>query len=374
MLEPTVLDVAHRHRLTQRRERIAGRDELVRHEPREAGVGDGRCHRTPVQLLRAVQLVTPRNAPGVEMGDPILVVTDGADDVAFHDLHVIDVVQQLDAWRAHGLDHGDPEGSPVALVVGVIHLAVQELEADGDALRFRLRLDLVEPRHTVVDRLRVALAATVAEHRDHIRDVVARGEGKRLLQLPQQHPVVRPIVEARRNEVVARGGIAHGAHQTRLAHGVPILGAQQVDGCEPHPGRRTGERRQRDFAIGPAGNGLLEPSHAEAWARRYTALQGRAEGSGSQRRHRRSPVHQNSSRFRYSQLARMDANGPAESFTWTIGKRPGQRTKYASGSCPPLVIQYRSTSSWTSLGSVSASSTSYGNFPSSGANSKSWLW
>src|SRR5207249_8778525 len=65
------------------------------------------------------------------------------------------------------------------------------------------------------------------------------------------------------------------------------------------------------------------------------------------------------------------SGGPAESFTWTIGKRPGQRAKYASGSCPPLVIQYRSTSSWTSLGSVSASSTSYGNFPSSGANSKS---
>src|SRR6266576_470043 len=68
------------------------------------------------------------------------------------------------------------------------------------------------------------------------------------------------------------------------------------------------------------------------------------------------------------------SGGPAESFTWTIGKRPGQRAKYASGSCPPLVIQYRSTSSWTSWGSVSASSTSYGNFPSSGANSKSWLW
>src|SRR2546422_8362756 len=60
------------------------------------------------------------------------------------------------------------------------------------------------------------------------------------------------------------------------------------------------------------------------------------------------------------------SGGPAESFTWTIGKRPGQRAKYASGSCPPLVIQYRSTSSWTSLGSVSASST----IP----NWSSWRW
>src|SRR5213082_2558140 len=64
------------------------------------------------------------------------------------------------------------------------------------------------------------------------------------------------------------------------------------------------------------------------------------------------------------------SGGPIESFTWTIGNRPGQRAKYARGSCPPLVIQYRSISSWTSLGSVSASRMSYGSLPSTGVNSK----
>src|SRR5207253_2173714 len=294
------------------------------------------------------------------------VVADGADDVAFHDLHVIDVVQQPDARRAHGLHHGDPESRPVALVVRVIDLAVQELEADRDPLFFRLRLDRVEPRDTVVDRLPVAPAAPVAEHRDHIRDGVARGERNGLLQLVQQHPVGRAI-----------------------------------------------ELREGDLSIRPTGDGLLEPSQAEARARRNTALKGRTHGGGSQRRHCRSPVHQNSRRFKYSQLARIDANasagwscstkkclipaccslakirfqsilpaptsaillsgGPIESFTWTIGNRPGQRAKYARGSCPPLVIQYRSISSWTSLGSVSASRMSYGSLPSTGVNSKSWL-
>src|SRR5947208_1509747 len=346
----------------------------------------------------------------MEVGDPLPVVADGADDVAFHDLHVIDVVQQPDAGRAHGLHYGDPEGRPVALVVRVIDLAVQELEADRDALLFRLRLDRVEPHHTVVDRLPIALAAPVAEHRDHIRNAVARGQGNGLLQLPQQHRVVRSIVETRRNEVAARGRIAHGAHEARLAHRVPVLGAQQIDRGEPHAAGRASELGQGDLAIGPARDGLPQPSHAKAWSRRY---QGRTESGGPQRRHCRSPVHQNSRRFKYSQLARMDANaspgwscstkkclipaccslakirfqsilpaptsaillsgGPIESFTWTIGNRPGQRAKYARGSCPPLVIQYRSISSWTSLGSVSASRMSYGSLPSTGVNSKSWL-
>src|SRR6266511_998087 len=61
MVEPALLDVAHRYRLTQRRERIAGRDELVCHEPGEARVGDGRCDRVPVQLLRTVQLMATRH-------------------------------------------------------------------------------------------------------------------------------------------------------------------------------------------------------------------------------------------------------------------------------------------------------------------------
>src|SRR5882724_4415031 len=112
---------------------FACRDTLVRHEPREAGIGDGRCDGAPVELLRAVQLVAAGHAPGVEVGNPLLVVADGTDDVPFHDLHVVDVVQQPDARRAHRLDHRDPEGGAVTLIVRVIYLAVQELEADRDA-------------------------------------------------------------------------------------------------------------------------------------------------------------------------------------------------------------------------------------------------
>src|SRR6185295_8777965 len=79
------------HGLSQRGEGVARRHELVRHEAGEAGVGDGRGDRAPVQLLRAVQLVAAGHATRMEVGNPLTVFADGADDVAFHDLHVIDV-------------------------------------------------------------------------------------------------------------------------------------------------------------------------------------------------------------------------------------------------------------------------------------------
>src|SRR5690606_14625132 len=111
-------------------------DELVRDEAREAEVRDGGGDRAVVQLLRAVQLVAAGHAGGVEMRDVLAVVADGADDVALHDLHVVDVVEQLHAWRRDGLDHTHAERGRVAVIVLVVDLAVQHLEADRDAVLF----------------------------------------------------------------------------------------------------------------------------------------------------------------------------------------------------------------------------------------------
>src|SRR5258708_346323 len=140
----TVVDPSDGARLDgvpQRAERVARGHELVRDKSSEPRVGDGRGDRVPVQLLRAVQLVAAGDASRVKMGDVIPVVADGADDVAFHDLHVIDVVQQLDARRANRRHDGHAERRAVALIIRMVDLAVQELEADGDALFFRERLD-----------------------------------------------------------------------------------------------------------------------------------------------------------------------------------------------------------------------------------------
>src|ERR1700722_1881424 len=75
--------------LRERGKGIAQRYKFVRDVPREARVGDGLGHGAIVQLLARVDFVASRNAAGVEVRDPGNAAADGADDVAFHDLHVI---------------------------------------------------------------------------------------------------------------------------------------------------------------------------------------------------------------------------------------------------------------------------------------------
>jgi hypothetical protein len=58
-------------------------------------IGDGLSYRVPIHFLRIVDLVTPGNAGAMEMRDVLDVVANGADQIAFHDLHVIRVVEQL---------------------------------------------------------------------------------------------------------------------------------------------------------------------------------------------------------------------------------------------------------------------------------------
>src|SRR5207249_6085762 len=132
---------------------FASGSELVRYETLEARVGDGRRDGVPVELLRAVQLVAAGHAPGMEVGDVVPVGADRADHVAFHDLHVVDVVQQLDARRIDRLHDGDAERRVVSLVIRVVHLAVQQLEAHRHTLRLGQRLDLVQAGHAVDDSL-----------------------------------------------------------------------------------------------------------------------------------------------------------------------------------------------------------------------------
>ena len=59
-------------------------------------IGDGGGDGTPLEFLSVIEFVTARDAAGVEVGNVLNIVANGADDVAFHDLHVIDVVEQID--------------------------------------------------------------------------------------------------------------------------------------------------------------------------------------------------------------------------------------------------------------------------------------
>ena len=84
--------------MAQRSERIAGGDEFVGHVPAEVRGGDAAHYSVPLDFLSTVEFVAAGYASGVEVSNPIDVFLNGADEIAFHDLHVIDVEEQLDAW------------------------------------------------------------------------------------------------------------------------------------------------------------------------------------------------------------------------------------------------------------------------------------
>src|SRR5713101_7647656 len=91
------LNVAEVDGLAQRCEWVAGGHELVRHIPMVISSGDAPHDAIPLHFLGAIQLVPMRNSTGVEVAEPVNIFLDGADQVPFHDLHVVDVVQQIPA-------------------------------------------------------------------------------------------------------------------------------------------------------------------------------------------------------------------------------------------------------------------------------------
>src|SRR6187397_3120705 len=94
---PRTLYVAQLHRFSQRRQWVPLRNKLMRHIAGEPRVGNRGAYGAIVQLLAVVNFVPARHATRMEVGDVRQVVANRADDISFHDLHVVDVVQQLHA-------------------------------------------------------------------------------------------------------------------------------------------------------------------------------------------------------------------------------------------------------------------------------------
>ena len=127
-----------------------------------AEVGDLFANGSVIHLLGLkVKLIATRIACGVEVADVLEVLLDGADDIAFHDLHVIDVEEELEAWGADTLAEFDTVGSMVASVVGVVDLAIQELHAESDACVFGTLDDASDKFLIVIEALLDALAPLV---------------------------------------------------------------------------------------------------------------------------------------------------------------------------------------------------------------------
>ena len=113
-----------------------------------------------VDLLLVVEFAPAGVSGGVDVADVVVMLADPADDVAVHDLHVIDVEQQFQAGRADALDDVDAIVGVVSLVAGVpLHgvradPGIEHLEAERDPFLLGVADDLLESFDAVVWRPR----------------------------------------------------------------------------------------------------------------------------------------------------------------------------------------------------------------------------
>src|SRR5579871_2896946 len=99
------LYVADLHPLPQGSQSIrALGNEFLCDKAFETGLEDCLHHGGVIELLRVVDFISARHAAGMVMGNVrigwadalVFVAPDSADDVPFHDLHVVDVIEELE--------------------------------------------------------------------------------------------------------------------------------------------------------------------------------------------------------------------------------------------------------------------------------------
>src|SRR6478609_6860806 len=113
-------DVQNRKALLEAFDRITSgrRIPLVRDVSGVAGGGDDVGDEPPVDFLGIVDFAAGRYARHVHVADVVQIVQHVAGQIAFHDLHVVHVVEDLEARRLHALADIESPGQTVERHIG----------------------------------------------------------------------------------------------------------------------------------------------------------------------------------------------------------------------------------------------------------------
>ena len=88
-----------------------------------------------IKFLCIIQFMPSGYATCMDMSDVFDVLFDRVDYIAFHDLHVEDIVKQLEPLRSNHFAKGCAPGCFIALIIGM-PIAVQQFHDDGNAMFF----------------------------------------------------------------------------------------------------------------------------------------------------------------------------------------------------------------------------------------------
>src|SRR4051812_9637628 len=108
-----------------------------------------------------------------------VIVPDRTNYVAFHDLHVVDVVQQLESVGPHLLRERHSPRRVIAMVVGVVDLRVEKLHAERHAVTPRGWKQWKESARAVVSPSIVRDPTAISRKANQVGDSRRRCEGNR---------------------------------------------------------------------------------------------------------------------------------------------------------------------------------------------------
>ena len=149
-----------------------------------------------------------------------------ANDITFHDLHVINIIEQLETLRSNPLGEIHPPRGMVTLVVLMIDLTVEQLHADGHLMFFGQAHDLFQTYGTILQTCFIVQPLPVTREANdvgkpclgHLRDHAL----KAFNQLGMMLDPVESLGDAART-------IGHGTDQPMfLDHGI-LIGVEQFD-------------------------------------------------------------------------------------------------------------------------------------------------
>ena len=230
-------------------------------KPLEAGVGNCLSNGGVVEFLSGAQFVTPRDPGGVEVCDMLDVVANGGDDVAFHDLHVVDVIEQLEVRVIEKFTKGRPPTGVVALIVGMIDPGVEQLHDENDVVFFRQGKKALQAHGAVFEAFLLRNAVSVSGEGDHVGRFGFRRGGDELAVDLDQGVVVFPAVEgafdaAQSALVFRRGG--DGAAQAEGRNGGNLFRRKEIDSTKSDLDGLVTKLLQREGFKAPSTDGLAE--------------------------------------------------------------------------------------------------------------------
>lgn len=210
-----------------------------------------------VDFLGFVEVVTTGVARCVEMADMLDVGADGANEVAFHDLHVVDVVEQLNSWGIDGADDLNAPSRVVALIIGVIDFRVEQFQNEGYTCCFGHAFDEVESFDGVLGAFLFGFAVTVARKDDQVRNGVFFRHFEGFTDFILDAGVVFALVEAIGERLVSAN---RNDGETHVAELVELFFGRHFDASDSEV-VNVFERFDGHRAKSPAGDGLFERTH-----------------------------------------------------------------------------------------------------------------